>query len=72
MVLLAPAVITIRSRAFQPLFLISSSNGAYFSIFSSIFLCENLSLVYVNSMNCIMMCGTGCIGVCYKHIVYQA
>ena len=61
-VLLAPAVITIRSGAFQPLFHISSSNGAYFLVFFSIFLCENLSLVYVNSMNCIMMCGTGCIG----------
>ena len=62
MVLLAPAVITIRSGAFQPLFHISSSTRAYFPVFSSIFSCENLSLVYVNSMNCIMMCGAGCIG----------
>ena len=62
MVLLAPAVITIRSRAFQPLFCTSLSNGAYFSIFSSIFSYENLLLVCVNSMNCIMMCGAGCIG----------
>ena len=61
LVLLASAMITIRLGAFQPLFRISSSNGAYFSIFSSIFSCENLSLVYVNSMNCIMMCGAGCI-----------
>ena len=61
MVLLAPVVITIRSGAFQPLFRISSSNGAYFLVFSSIFSCENLSLVYVNSMNYIMMCGAGCI-----------
>ena len=62
MVLLALAVITIRSGAFQPLFRISLSNGAYFSIFSSIFSCENLSLVNVNSMNCIMMCDACCIG----------
>ena len=45
-VLLAPAVITIRSGAFQPLFCISSSNGAYFLVFSSNFSCENLSLVF--------------------------
>ena len=62
MVLLAPAVISIRSRVFQPLFRTSSSNGAYFSVFSSIFSCENLSLVYVNSMNCIMMCSARCVG----------
>ena len=62
MVLLAPVVITIRSGTFQPLFHISSSNGVCFSNFFSIFSCENLSLVYVNSMNCIMMCGACCIG----------
>ena len=62
MVLLALTVITIRSEIFQPLFCISSSNGAYFSVFSNILSCENLSLVYVNSMNCIMMCGASCIG----------
>ena len=61
-VLLAPPVITIRSGVFQPLFCTSLSNGAYFSVFSSISSCENLSLVYMNSMNCIMMCGAGCIG----------
>ena len=62
MVLLAPAVITIRLGAFQPLFYISSSNRAYFSIFSRILSCENLSLVYVSFMNYIMMCSAGCIG----------
>ena len=62
MVLLAPAMITIRLGAFQPLFHIALSNGAYFLIFSNIFSCENLSLIYVNFMNCIIMCGAGCIG----------
>ena len=61
-VLLARAVITIRSKVFEPLFHISLRNGAYFSVFSNIFLYENPSLVYVNSMNCIMMYGAGCIG----------
>ena len=62
MAFLALAMITIRSRAFQPLSCTSSSNDAYFSIFFSIFLCENPLIVYVNSMNCIMMRGKGCIG----------
>ena len=64
-VLLALATIAIRSSTFQPLFCIFSSNGAYFSIFS----CKNLSLdkgefylwVKVNFINCIIICGAGCI-----------
>ena len=45
MVFLAPAIITIISGTFQPLFCIASSNGAYFSVFSCIFSFENESLV---------------------------
>ena len=62
MVLQIPVVITIRLGIFQCLFYISSNKRAYFSVFSIIFSCENLLLVYVNSINCIMMCGAGCIG----------
>ena len=61
-VLLTLAVITIRLEVFQPLFCISSSSKAYFSLFSINFSCENVSLVYVNSVNCIMMCSACCIG----------
>ena len=62
MVLLAPSVITIRLEIFQPLLHISSSKRAYFLVFSIIFSCENLLLVYVNFMNCIIMCNASCIG----------
>ena len=62
MVLLAPVVITIRLEVFQPLFCIFSGNKTYFSIFSNIFSCGNLFLVYMNSMSYIMMCGACCIG----------
>ena len=34
-----------------------------FFIFFLYFLCENLSFVHVNSINCIVMCGAGCISV---------
>ena len=61
MVLLAPTVITIRSEVFQPLLHISSSKGAYFLVFSIIFSWKNLLLVYVISMNYIIICGASCI-----------
>ena len=39
---------------FHPLFMRELTNGLYFSIFFSIISGENLSLQYVNSMNCMM------------------
>ena len=44
-VLLAPNVIIMISRTFQPLFCIFSKRKAYFSNFSCIFLYENPSLI---------------------------
>ena len=53
-VALAHAVIKISGSIFQPLFVIFFINGWYFSILVDIVSGENLSLQYVNSMNCIM------------------
>ena len=53
-VALAPTVITISGCTLQPLFVIFSISGWYFSIFVVIVFGKNLSLQYVNSMNCIV------------------
>ena len=53
-VALAPAVITIRGSIFQPLSAILSINGLYLLYFVSSVSGENLSLQYVNSMNCMV------------------
>ena len=61
-VALAPAHITISGSIFQPLFIIFSINGWYFSIFAIIVSGKNLSLQYANSMNCIVRLLSGPIG----------
>ena len=49
---LAPAVMTISGSTFHPCWVMSLISGWYFRVLLSIVSCENLSLVYVNSMNC--------------------
>ena len=53
-VALAPAVITISESTFQPLLMKSSISGWYFSVLAIIVFGENLSLKYVNLINCIV------------------
>ena len=59
---LAPAVMTISGSTFQPLLTILSISGLYFSILRVIVSSGNLSLQYVNSMNCIVKLSLGSIG----------
>jgi hypothetical protein len=61
-VALAPAVIIIRGSTFQPLATILSINGLYLLFFASIVYGENLSLQYVNSMNCMVRLGSMSVG----------
>ena len=51
---LAPAVITISGSIFQPRATMFSINGLYLLAFASSVYGENLSLQYVNSMNCMV------------------
>ena len=53
-VTLALAVITISGSTFHRLFLMLSISTWYFSSFRKIISGKNLSLEYVNSMNCIL------------------
>ena len=55
-------VITIRGSTFHPLAVILSINGLYLLFFASSVYGENLSLQYVNSMNCIMRSGSMSVG----------
>ena len=61
-VALAPAVITIRGSTFHPLAAILSINGLYLLVFASCVSGENLSLQYVNSMNCMVRLGSMFMG----------
>ena len=51
---LAPAVITMSGSIFQPLAAIFSISALYLLVLASSVCGENLSLQYVNSMNCIV------------------
>jgi hypothetical protein len=51
---LAPAVITISGSIFQPRAAMLSINGWYLLVLASSVAGENLSLQYVNSMNCMV------------------
>jgi len=57
-VALAPAVITIRSSTFHPLAAILAISGLYLLVFVSIASGENLSLQYVNLINCMVRLGS--------------
>ena len=61
-VALAPAVIIIRGSTFHPLAAILSINGLYLLFFASSVSGENLSLQYVNSMNCMVRLGSMSVG----------
>jgi hypothetical protein len=50
----APAVITMSGSIFQPLGVMFSIRGLYLLILASSVSGENLSLQYVNSMNCMI------------------
>ena len=61
-VALAPAVIIIRGSTFHPLAAIQSIKGLYLLFFASIVSGENLSLQYVNSINCMVRLGSTSVG----------
>ena len=56
---LAPAVITMSGSTVHPRSLMSSISGWYFWILLLIVSWENLSLVYVNSINCTLRLSVG-------------
>ena len=61
-VALAPAVMIIRGSTFHPLATILAISGKYLLFFVSSVSCENLSLQYVNSINCMVRLGFMCVG----------
>ena len=61
-VALAPAVMTIRGSTFHPLAVITAINGLYLLVLASSVSGENLSLQYVNSMNCMVRLGFISVG----------
>ena len=64
-VALAPAVIIIRGSTFHPLAAIQSIKGLYLLFFVSIVSGENLSLQYVNSINCMERLGSTSMGAAF-------
>jgi hypothetical protein len=80
-VALAPAVMTISGSIFHPLEAMLAISGLYLLFFASIASGENLSLQYVNSMNCMVRLGSvslggGCeayfINRCAKTVVWES
>ena len=61
-VALAPEVMIMRGSTFHPLAVILSINGQYLLFFASSVSGENLSLQYVNSMNCMVRLGSMSVG----------
>ena len=61
-VALAPAVMTIRGSTFHPLATILAINGLYLLVLASSVYGENLSLQYVNSINCMVRLGSIPVG----------
>ena len=61
-VLLAPTTIIMIGGTCQPLVWISLRRGEYFMVLHWILSIANRSLVYVNSMNCILIWGSGWSG----------
>jgi len=58
----APAVMTISGSIFHPLMAMLSISGLYLLFFASIVYGENLSLQYVNSINCMVRLGSMSMG----------
>jgi hypothetical protein len=61
-VALAPEVIMIKGSTSHPLAAMLSINGLYLLCFASSIYGENLSLQYVNSMNCMVRLGSMSVG----------
>ena len=61
-VALAPEVIIIRGSTFHPLAVMLSISGLYLLFFASSVSGENLSLQYVNSINCMVRLGSISVG----------
>ena len=59
---LALAVRMMIGGTVHPWFCISLKRGLYIKILRMILCLANWSFVYVNSMNCIFICGSGCSG----------
>ena len=59
---LAPAVMTMRGSIFHPWLVMLLINGWYFWILLLMVSCENLSLQYVNSINCMVRLSSGLSG----------
>ena len=59
---LTPAVITISGDTFHPLVHISLMRRVYLLIFCCMHFLKNLWFVYVNSINCMVSCGSGSNG----------
>ena len=59
---LAPAVITMSGSIFQPRAAMLSMSGLYLLALASSVSGENLSLQYVNSMNCMVRAWSMCVG----------
>ena len=59
---LAPAASTMSGATFQPFVMMLFMSGWYFMIFLSRVSVANLSLQYVNSMNCMVISGVGVSG----------
>ena len=58
----ASAVMTISGSIFHPLMAMLSISGLYLLFFASIVSGENLSLQYVNSINCMVRLGSMAMG----------
>ena len=58
----APAVMTMSGSIFHPLEAILSISGLYLLFFASIVSGENMSLQYVNSINCMVRLGSTSVG----------
>ena len=61
-VALAPAVMTISGSIFHPLEAMLAISGMYLLFFASIVYGENLSLQFVNSINCMVRLGSMSVG----------
>ena len=59
---LAPATSTMSGATFQPFVMMLFMSGWYFMIFLSRVSVANLSLQYVNLMNCMVISGVGVFG----------
>ena len=65
---LAPAVITMSGSIFQHWSAMLSVSGLYLLTLASSVAGENLSVQYVNSMNCMVIVWSMCVGVYFNMV----